>query len=1314
MNHRAKRRRKLQIQRLHDRRALTADFELIDTVRDSELLNGIVASDAAIFFLNTDAQHGQELWRADRDGGNPRLVKDIQPGPQGSKISAMTIVNDQLFFTANDGIHGQELWATDGSAENTRLVLDLYEGPGDGFVSNLNPRESNRPLISIGNDVYFEGSTGDQHTSLWASDGTQEGTLVLSEPIPAAALSSRVDQAIEKNGQLLFIQTVRLSAIEGSRNVFVGNRENGFSARNDIPVEASISPPLEILTDLPRGLLFSFNTSASDQRSTYSFTADGQVEKISEFVPLSSEVGLSSSADGYAIGIKVYSADQTTEAFLTDGTAIGTSKLNLDQDYFHITLLSQNRFVAAASSSSQFRSLIDLSDPLNPLPIDFSPKSLIGIQQYAISPTSFLAFELTNLTDDSSASARHALRLIDVEQQTSRIVFAADEDTAISEVLIRGQQVYTTLVTKNATRVAKLDLATSSSVLETLVTFPTANPNESVDIQLIDNTLFVEFVSLAKSEILLEEATGLRVFAATTVGHPGWQDYVSPFSQFNSTTTDFGVVRARQTTVNQKNLSTILTVSPELTPTSTTFVDLDRQLLQTGGFQSTVFGLDGSVLYFVSGMTIDANALDHVSLIKADATGATQELFQVRKDNVASISGQVVSALGVHQGRFYFAAFQENAWSLYRTNSALDNVEIVSESFAGPELTSVESLSKNSADADRLLLKTTYGYSNPDIDILELDIASDSLSRLYDGNTPATAHLAKQPVVSGARRAIWVPYKDSSNLVVEVGTTGVLRDFFSDSQALELDASRLVASRIDNAWIVFATSTTAGTSIWRLTDGAETAEKLSEFADATALHSTQLVAMTDRFVLFQIVGSSNFWSVGNNAAGIQKIKDAEGREITGGLFTLVPERTAFESLFVLNNRGANPTINSLAQSGDQLIRLGQLPKGFDVGVVEQSGDDIIVIGRGPDRDVYRLIRNPVSVTTADTETQLSFGRDADGTYVINSNGALTRELDQATGAIAFEDFGRAIEFTIDVGNVTSSSLPRGGMVLSLLAGSSLRLTGSTAESVTYTATSDSLNIRIGEKHIAVALRGPVVIDDRIESKGRRIHFDEANDDITLSQTADGRVQLKELNRDLTILFPHSSPISNPSNAAFDDNVAIDTGRGTDRIHIMPELTQAAQIRITSGLDAQSRLKLVMPEGISTSTKHSSNGRDFQTTQRGALQVQFDISNRRSHNLIEPADADGDGTVRPLDALRIINLIAQNNRGVRTGGLLAYGDVNGDAKVTPLDALLVITKISRQSWTAASEGRSLAAMGSQPERRPSGYESTDPTASSQLF
>ncbi len=159
--------------------------------------------------------------------------------------------------------------------------------------------------------MYFEGSTGDQHTSLWASDGTQEGTLVLSEPIPAAALSSRVDQAIEKNGQLLFIQTVRLSAIEGSRNVFVGNRENGFSARNDIPVEASISPPLEILTDLPRGLLFSFNTSASDQRSTYSFTADGQVEKISEFVPLSSEVGLSSSADGYAIGIKVYSADQT-------------------------------------------------------------------------------------------------------------------------------------------------------------------------------------------------------------------------------------------------------------------------------------------------------------------------------------------------------------------------------------------------------------------------------------------------------------------------------------------------------------------------------------------------------------------------------------------------------------------------------------------------------------------------------------------------------------------------------------------------------------------------------------------------------------------------------------------------------------------------------------------------------------------------------------------------------------------------------------------------------------------------------------------
>lgn len=82
-----------------------------------------------------------------------------------------------------------------------------------------------------------------------------------------------------------------------------------------------------------------------------------------------------------------------------------------------------------------------------------------------------------------------------------------------------------------------------------------------------------------------------------------------------------------------------------------------------------------------------------------------------------------------------------------------------------------------------------------------------------------------------------------------------------------------------------------------------------------------------------------------------------------------------------------------------------------------------------------------------------------------------------------------------------------------------------------------------------------------------------------------------------------------------------------------------------------------------------------------------------HNPDSPYDVDGDGIVKPLDAILVINAISRNRGGgpisqfPASGG---YWDVNGDGKITPLDALLIINFINRQNRTP---------MASSPEAMP---------------
>jgi hypothetical protein len=96
---------------------------------------------------------------------------------------------------------------------------------------------------------------------------------------------------------------------------------------------------------------------------------------------------------------------------------------------------------------------------------------------------------------------------------------------------------------------------------------------------------------------------------------------------------------------------------------------------------------------------------------------------------------------------------------------------------------------------------------------------------------------------------------------------------------------------------------------------------------------------------------------------------------------------------------------------------------------------------------------------------------------------------------------------------------------------------------------------------------------------------------------------------------------------------------------------------------------------------------FGLIQYGAAELNV-IANPH-HNVQNPPDVDGDGTVAPVDALIVINTLNEHGAQALPNPPVApfhtppQVDVNGDASLSPLDALIVINHINDQSPVSAS-------------------------------
>jgi len=285
-----------------------------------------------VFYTADDGIHGEELWMTDGTLAGTILTKDIVTGRAGSNPAELTDVNGTLYFIAN----GHELWKSNGTAEGTILVstIPVIAGePGPANLVNVNGALFFTTSATITQIVNFKRVTVEVGVELWKSNGTAQGTGLVSDINPGAASSSPANLT-NVNGTLYF------SADDGTNGRELW-RSNGTSTGTQMvldinPLAGSSSPGQ--LTSINGSCYFSADDGSNGRelwRSTV-IQVNGQLRDLTQIVKdifpgsslnLQRTPNSSAPSNFTLVGNQIFFAatdDNGRELWKTDGTSAGT------------------------------------------------------------------------------------------------------------------------------------------------------------------------------------------------------------------------------------------------------------------------------------------------------------------------------------------------------------------------------------------------------------------------------------------------------------------------------------------------------------------------------------------------------------------------------------------------------------------------------------------------------------------------------------------------------------------------------------------------------------------------------------------------------------------------------------------------------------------------------------------------------------------------------------------------------------------------------------------------------------------------------
>lgn len=119
---------------------------------------------------------------------------EVSPGKVGSSPANFNIAGGKLLFSARDTSHGFELWATDGTDTGTVMLKDIYPGKTGGGPGKF---------VTMNNKAYFMASDPVFGRELWVSDGTDTGTKMVKD-INVGIGNSDPQNKIVYNNKLIF------------------------------------------------------------------------------------------------------------------------------------------------------------------------------------------------------------------------------------------------------------------------------------------------------------------------------------------------------------------------------------------------------------------------------------------------------------------------------------------------------------------------------------------------------------------------------------------------------------------------------------------------------------------------------------------------------------------------------------------------------------------------------------------------------------------------------------------------------------------------------------------------------------------------------------------------------------------------------------------------------------------------------------------------------------------------------------------------------------------------------------------------------
>lgn len=148
----------------------TANTVKIATYRWIEILFNY---NSELYLNINDGIHGNELWKLNSDLTTLSLLKDLNPGINGSSVHVTehVVLNGQLYFKAGDGT-GMDIWKTDGTTIGTSKAIDM------SFDDFFNLTEINGVIFFT--RYYYQGSTI-LKTELWKTNGTLAGTSLVKD-----------------------------------------------------------------------------------------------------------------------------------------------------------------------------------------------------------------------------------------------------------------------------------------------------------------------------------------------------------------------------------------------------------------------------------------------------------------------------------------------------------------------------------------------------------------------------------------------------------------------------------------------------------------------------------------------------------------------------------------------------------------------------------------------------------------------------------------------------------------------------------------------------------------------------------------------------------------------------------------------------------------------------------------------------------------------------------------------------------------------------------------------------------------------------